>query len=328
MRGAVKSFRWCRLAIGALSLGVCLTAPVELRAQEAIAGGGPQFAPGVLTTIAPELDPADTVSVHDMVELRADLGLERTPKLLSETRTLREMAEDTEFRRSIWCLEFSFKPLRMLEVDIPQPTGKMQRKLVWYLVYRVRNTGAGLVPERTDDGTFTTVKQSLGPQRFIPQFILTSLDRDRTGNPVRKSYMDRIMPTAVEAISRREMPRGGELLTNVQISETLLEPETGRAVGGLWGVATWEDIDPEMDFFAIFVSGLTNAYRWEDPANFAAGSPPGTGRTFERKMLQLNFWRPGDAIKENETEIRYGSAPAMADVYGTPEGIASRWVYR
>ncbi|MDZ4656932.1 MAG: hypothetical protein SH868_05065 [Bythopirellula sp.] len=294
-----------------------------LRAQEA----GVQFAPGVLTTIPPQLDPADTVSVHDVVEIRAQKDLQWTPKLLSKTRTLLEKAKDAEFRRDIWCLEFSFKPLRMLAVDIPQSTGKMQRKLVWYMVYRVRNTGAGLAPKKKDDDTYTTIEQSMGPQRFVPQFMLTSLDRDRRGEPVRKSYMDRIMPTAVAAIARRELPKG-ELLNNVQISDKLLEPETGRAVGGLWGVATWEDIDPEMDFFAIYVSGLTNAYQWDDPADFQAGAAPGTGRTFTRKVLQLNFWRPGDSYKENETEIRYGSAPGMAGLYGSREGIAYQWVYR
>jgi hypothetical protein len=29
-----------------------------------------------------------------------------------------------------------------------------------------------------------------------------------------------------------------------------------------WGVAIWEDIDPRIDFFTIFVRGLTNSMRW------------------------------------------------------------------
>src|SRR5262249_41477979 len=150
----------------------------------------------------------DTVAVHDMVEIAAQGNLKRTPNLLSDTRTLFEISDTMDVRRDVWCLEFSFKPLRMLAVDLPQPTGKMQRKLVWYLVYRVRNTGAGLAPKQNDDGTFTTADQQMGPQRFIPQFMLTNLDRDRTGKPMRKSYLDRVMPTAVEAISRRELPEG------------------------------------------------------------------------------------------------------------------------
>ncbi len=317
------TYRWFPASF--LVATLVLVAPGSLRAQ--VAPAAVEFAPGVLTTIPPQLDPSDTVAQHDIVELRADAKLKRTPKLLSESRTLYEQAKGTEFRRDVWCLELSFKPLRMMAVDIPQASGKMQRKLIWYLVYRVRNTGAGLAPKRQDDDTFSTSKQSSGPQRFSPQFFLTSLDRDPEGKPIRKSYLDRILPSAVAAITRRELPRG-ELLNSVQIAEKMLEPETGRDVHGLWGVATWEDVDPEMDFFAIYVSGLTNAYVWEDPAKFPAGAAPGTGRSFQRKMLQLNFWRPGDAIAENETEIRFGSAPGMAENYGTREGVAYQWVYR
>ena len=36
--------------------------------------------------------------------------------------------------------------MRMVYVDIPQPNGKMQRKLVWYMVYRVRNLGGHIKP--------------------------------------------------------------------------------------------------------------------------------------------------------------------------------------
>lgn len=318
-----------RLATCAVGLLAVLAFCTLLAAQEPDenASAGPRFAPGVLTTIEPGLEPADTVNIHDMVELRANKELKRTPNLLSESRTLYEIAKDAEFRQSIWGLEFSFKPLRMVWVDIPQPSLKMQRKLIWYMVYRVRNTGAGLVPQREKDGTFTTVEQSLGPQRFIPQFFLTSLDRNSEGESVRKSYLDRIIPSAVEAIARRELPQG-QLLNNVAISEHLLEPEQGRAIGGLWGVATWEDVDPEIDFFVIYVRGLTNAYRWEDAAEFAVGAAPGTGRIFQRKVLQLNFWRPGDSYAENETEIRFGSAPGYASYYGAPEGVAYQWVYR
>jgi hypothetical protein len=325
MRGAFSILSTWKLLASTVVASAWVVLGANVHAQQASAGI--EFAPGVLTTIPPQVDPADTVAVHDMVEIRAQVDLQRTPKLLSETRTLYEMADDAEFRRDVWCLEFSFKPMRMLEVELPQPTGKMQRKLVWYMVYRVRNTGAGLAPQQNEDGTYTTVEQSMGPQRFVPQLMLASLDRDRQGRPVRKSYMDRVMPTAVEAISRREL-RQSKLLNSVEISEKLLEPEAGRGVGGLWGVATWEDVDPEIDFFAVFVSGLTNAYQWKDAASFEAGATPGTGRSFTRKVLQLNFWRPGDSHKENESEIRYGPAPGMADYYNSPEGIAYQWVYR
>jgi len=310
-----------------LLLLVGLTPIRAASAQDANAPA-PRFASGVLTTIAPDVDRKDVVSTHDIIELRADASLQRDPNTSAESRALYEMAKGVAFHRDVWCLELSFKPLRMLHVDIPQPSGKMQRKLIWYLVYRVRNTGAGLAPKEQADGTYTTIEQAAGSVRFVPQFVLTSQDRDRKAKRVRKSYLDRTIPTAVQAIQRREMA-GGELLDSVRISERMLEVEQGRAVGGLWGVATWEDVDPEIDFFSVFVGGLTNAYDWRDPAGaFALGDPPGKGRKFLRKQLQLNFWRPGDAYAEDEREIRYGVAPGQADLYDAGAGVAYQWVYR
>lgn len=297
-------------------------------AQEAAVSTGPQFAPGVLTTIEPTVDPADTVGDYDVVELRSDVTLSREPLLNTKSRTLFEMSEDVPFRREVWCLELSFKPMRMMYVDIPQASGKMQRKLIWYLVYRVRNTGVAIEPVEQDDGNFTTKKAPAQPRRFIPQFVLASQDTDSQGNRIRKEYLDRILPAAMPAIQRREMPRG-KLLSSVQMAERMLEPESGRTQGGLWGVAIWEDVDPDIDFFSVFAGGLTNAYRWQDaPEGFQVGDPPGKGRTFLRRTLQLNFWRPGDEVAENEREIRYGAAPRRSDAYGTAEGVAYSWVYR
>lgn len=319
--------RSVRILLNCLAIGLLISRGVAI-AQDGAADAGPQFAPGVLTTIAPSVDPEDTVGVHDIVELRSDASLSREPLLETKSRTLYEMSKDVPFRREVWCLEFSFKPLRMIHVDVPQASGKAQRKLVWYLVYRVRNTGVAIMPEEQPDGDFKTVAAPPQPHRFIPQLVLASQDVDSQGQRIRKEYLDRILPVAVPVIERREMPRG-KLLNSVEMSERLIDPESGRAQGGLWGVAIWEDVDPQIDYFSIYVGGLTNAYLWEDAQQgFQVGDPPGKGRTFARKMLQLNFWRPGDDIAENEREFRYGPAPGKGALYGTPEGVAYRWVYR
>jgi hypothetical protein len=69
----------------------------------------------------------------------------------------------------------------------------------------------------------------------------------------------------------------------------------------------WEDVDPRIDFFCIYVSGLTNAFKIEDsPGAFKPGDPIGTGRTCRKKTLQLNFWRPGDSVFAHEREFRFG----------------------
>lgn len=319
MRGILHYRCFCTL----LAMLLMLTSVDSVVAQKT----GPQFAPGVLTTIVPEVDSKDTVAVHDIVEIRADENLQRDPGTDTKSRTLFEMSKDVTFRRDVWYLEIAFKPLRMMEVDVPQRSGRMQRKLVWYMVYRVRNTGIGLTPQVQDDGTYVTAEKVTDSVRFYPQFVLTSQDRDAEGKKIRKAYLDRIIPTAVQAIQRRELP-DGKLLNSVEISETPLKAETGRSIGGLWGVAVWEDVDPKIDFFSVYATGLTNAYDWRDPENFQVGDPPGKGRKFLRKQLQLNFWRPGDAYAEDEREIRFGAAPGKADLYGSGEGVAYQWVYR
>jgi len=297
----------------------------------------PQFAPGVLTTIPPALDRADAISVHDLVEIRADKKLQWTPsKWLTfdsdrqdpTSRTLYEMAKDAVFVHDVWCLELAFKPLRMIEVDVPQPSGRAQRKRVWYLVYRVRNTGAGLTAEVKPDGSFVTVEEGTEPLQFLPEFVLASQDRTADGQPLGKAYLDRLIPTAMEPIRRREFSQG-RLLNSVEMTAEELNVETGRIQRGAWGVAMWEDLDPEIDFFSIYVGGLTNAYRWDDPAGaYQAGDAPGKGRLFTRKKLQLNFWRPGDDIDEDEREIRFGVAPGQGALYGVGEGVAYQWIYR
>jgi hypothetical protein len=278
-----------------------------------------QFAPGVVTTIPPDFQPADTVSTHDIVEIRANKALQWKPELVFPvSRTLYGMSSDVKFRRDVYCLEFSFKPLRMIDVN---------GKPVWYLVYRVRNTGQVLKPVVGEDGVYTAQLAPGGPLRFMPQFILESNDRQPNGERVNKSYLDRVMPAAVAAIRARELP-GQELLNSVEMAERPI-PVSGRADKGVWGVATWTDIDPRMDFFSVYVGGLTNAYQWEDVAGaYKAGDPPGTGRRFARKMLRLNFWRPGDENLLDEREIRYGAPIGKSNLYDATDGVAYAWVYR
>ncbi|MAT71809.1 MAG: hypothetical protein CMJ58_20055 [Planctomycetaceae bacterium] len=286
------------------------------------------FAPGVLTVIEPEVAREDAIQLHDMVEIRANEDLQWEPYSTTVSRTLYEMAKDAPFVQDAWCLQLAMKPLRMIEVDVPQANGQTRRQLVWYLVYRVRNTGAGLSGEVNDAGEYVTAEKGTEPIRFVPEFVLVSQDRDGAGQPIRKAYLDRVVPAAIPAIARREM-RGGELLSSVEMAQQQLAIEAGRSQQGEWGVATWVDVDPEIDFFSVYVAGLSNGYRWEDPAGaYEAGDPPGKGRTFTRKTLQLNFWRPGDEYQENEREIRLGVPPGKADLYGVGEGVAYRWIYR
>ncbi|MEQ8211774.1 MAG: hypothetical protein RH917_18400 [Lacipirellulaceae bacterium] len=299
-------------------------------AQDDSFGSVPKFAPGILTTIPPKVERADAVSIHDLLSLRADESLQWDPASTAVSRTLYEMAADVPFVHDVWCLELTFKPLRMLAVDVPTREGGVERKLIWYMVYRVRNTGAGLIPKVQEDGEFVTESQGTEDVRFLPSFILSTQDRDQaTGQRIRKAYLDRVIPAALEPIRRREFSTG-RLLTSAQMAQQKLPIEEGRDARGLWGVAMWEDVDPTTDYFSVYVRGLSNAYRWDDPEGaFKAGDAPATGREFTHKLLQLNFWRPGDEYEEDEGEIRFGTPPGKANLYdGANEGVNYRWIYR
>jgi hypothetical protein len=301
----------------------------DAQAQQVQSRAPRPFAPGVVTTIPPDFEPAETVSTHDLVEIRANPNAPWKPELLTDSRTLYGMSEGVKFRRDVTCLEFSFKPLRMIRVDVPGPNGRMERKIVWYMVYSVRNTGEVLKPVEDADGVVgTKLAQGGPPLRFIPSFVLESHDLNAAGEPVEKAYLDRLIPSAFAAIQAREA-HNRTLLNSAEMAEQILPPSDGRQDNSVWGVAMWTDVDPRIDFFSVYVGGLTNAYRWVDPAGaYKAGDPPGTGRQFTRKTLQLNFWRPGDEHLLDEREIRFGVARGKGDLYDVSEGVAYRWVYR
>lgn len=266
--------------------------------------------------------------------------LEWTPNYLAKTETLLAMARGVTLRRPSWCLEFAFKPLRMVEVDVPQPSGKMKRKLVWYMVYRVRNLGNDVQPVGPA-GEAPAPAGEVPPRRFLPHFVLESRD-------LNKAYLNQVIPAAKRVIAEREdLGEGVPLYNSTEICQVPVEFRAGSAAPGqlpdydldpgVWGYVTWVDIDPRIDFFSIYVRGLTNAYRFADqPGAFKQGDPPRTGREFTWKTLQLNYWRPGDSVFQHEEELRFGvpieSDPArqteVLKHYGLSERLDYLWVYR
>ncbi len=164
---------------------------------------------------------------------------------------------------------------------------------------------------------------------FFPQFLLES-------HEFSKAYQDRIIPAAKKPIQEREV-RGMELLNSVEISAEPIPLSTADDPHEVWGLATWEDMDPRIDFFSVFVRGLTNAYQPVDvPGVFKPGSAATEGRDLLLKTLRLNFWRPGDALDEEEDRVYYGvpytsDADQMRDIlqsYGLRERVDYLWVYR
>lgn len=301
------------------------------------------LAPGVLTVIASAGEASETFSgPRPLVEITAGIpGLDWTPNYEPKSATLLERAKAVTFRRAVWNLEFAFKPLRMIEIDVPQSTGKMQRKLIWYMVYRVKNVGSDLspvpaaseAPQSEDNPSVTAAydveRVNFPTRRFFPHFVLESHD-------YKKQYLDRIIPAAKKPIQARENP-GVTLLNSIEISQVPIPLSDERFDRSVWGYVTWEDVDPRIDFFSVYVLGLTNAFQFTDPpGRLKPGDPPGTGRIFQFKALQLNFWRPGDTEREHEKEIHYGvpveSDPnkqnAILSTYGLTQRLDYLWVYR
>ncbi|HEY2760648.1 MAG TPA: hypothetical protein VGI75_07890, partial [Pirellulales bacterium] len=134
----------------------------------------------------------------------------------------------------------------------------------------------------------------------------------------KKAYLDRVLPLAVEAIQKREDAKR-KLLDTVQMGEQPIPLSTADDDHSVWGVVTWEYIDPRIDFFNVYVKGLTNAYRFADPPGaYKLGDTPGTGRMVAQKTLKLNFWRPGDERQPEKEEI----------YYGIPGQVDHEWVFR
>lgn len=322
-----------RLLIATVLLLAIALVPASGWAQEA--PGIRQLAPGVLTVIPSATEDGETFNGPlPLVEVVTGIpNLDWTPNYSPKSNTLQEMAKQVVLRRPIWDLEFAFKPLRMIEVDMPQPTGKMQRKLIWYMVYRVSNRGLALSPTATQDEfggeTYKTEKVNYPTRRFFPHFVLESRE-------YQKSYLDRILPAAQKSIQLREKP-GTKLHNSIEMTRVQIPLSDDRVERGVWGVVTWEDVDPRIDFFSVYIRGLTNAFEFADPPGaFQAGQPPGSGRVYSYKTLQLNFWRPGDSVLEHEGEIRYGvpvdTDPVLQahilDNFGLTERLDHLWVYR
>ncbi|MCA9263548.1 MAG: hypothetical protein KDA60_06850 [Planctomycetales bacterium] len=244
------------------------------------------------------------------------------------------MASKATFHHAVWQVELRFKPLRMMEIDVASANGSRQRELVWYLVYQLRNTGSHLkpVPKVNAAGDEVFEVERVDHQvRCFPNFVLASLDHDRL-------YEPRMLPDAVRAIHAREIrdPRV-KLYNTVDVSTLPLDVSTEEDDRGIWCVVTWTGVDPRSDFLSLYVQGLTNAYQWEDPKEPPSeNAGPVESAVLTYKTLQLNFWRPGDTIRESEDDIYYGMPDGLEgdelervlEIYGVEQPVDYRWVYR
>lgn len=292
-----------------------------------------QFAPGVVIVVPGDASPEETfdgpltlknfLGAHPELEWKAETFTDGTPHFDPRSRTLVEMAKQVVMRREIYCLEYSFKPLRQMYVDVPVGAGRLQRKLVWYMVYRVRYRGGDLRPAADEIGGSKLYQRlesvSYDSRRFFP---LATLKDHVSG----QEYLDRIIPSAKSVIAAREQITA-PLYNSVEISRQKILRSNDESAPGVWGVLTWVDVNPNIDYVSLYVSGLTNAFEQDGEGDEAP---------YRRKSLQLNFFRPGDAMAQTEDIIRFGvpsfedpeEQAYILDKYSLPEPLNYRWVFR
>ena len=262
-------------------------------------GQFPNIAPGVLTTVPPLVEERDTASPPVTLAEIESAAPRWEPHESATTETLQQMARNVVMRRPVWQLEFAYKPLRMITI----PSGGNARQ-VWYLVYRVRNTGghAAPVPEKDEYGHDRyELRRANIKLRLFPTMRLRDHETGR-------ELLDQVIPDATPTIHASEIRDPAiPLYDSVQITRVPLELSSDAVDRGVWGVATWEGVDRRADFLSVYVQGLTNAFRW-DPT--AEGQ-----RQLTYKTVQLNFWRPGDDVDEHVGEFHNGlpgfSGPAL-----------------
>jgi hypothetical protein len=295
-----------------LVLSIPFLIPLVAAASVQAADGPRGFrslAPGVLTVIPADAAVDDAIQRGPLVEVtKGQQALAWVPKRAAPNTTFVELARRLEYPRDIWCLEFAFKPPRQIDVDIPAGEGRMRRATVWYLVYRVKNVGGRrLVIGKNDEGQPDPAQRAVEtfekPVRFLPHFVLESREglADDEGLSSYRAYLDRLVPSAMDAIRLREDP-SRQFLDSAAMSASDIPPGEER-----WGVAIWEAVDPRIDYFSIYVGGLTNAIRWRPRPKAAIGpdDPPGQHIEQTLESLRLDFWRPGDAAGKEAISIGY-----------------------
>jgi hypothetical protein len=173
-------------------------------------------------------------------------------------------------REGIWILDFAFKPVRLLTMEV-----RGRRRPIHYLYYRViNNTGE--------------------PRMFVPDFTIVT-DSGRR-------YSETVLRDAIPLIRDREDPTV-PLYGAVDVIGVI--PPSGAKQGiddAIFGAAVWDNVDPRADAFKVYVQGLSNGYRM-------VPSPDGGEPQIQHKTLRIDFYRPGDELDLNEREIRLADPP-------------------
>jgi len=209
-------------------------------------------------------------------------------------------------QKSLWVMEVTFKPMRMRWVTFTDPkTGKKERELIWYLVYKAVNRPLDRRKD-TSNSKPNNPGDPVPPLMFVPEFTLVATDGGQ-----RKIYHDQIIPKAYREIlkreSRYEQPR---LKHSVSAAGPVppASPIGAEGESAIYGVAMWRGVDPDTDFFTVYMSGFSNSF---DTVGELRGN----------KTIVHKYQRPGDRFFQTEKEfeeVSDGRIPAWPyQVYST-----------
>jgi hypothetical protein len=285
--------------------GICFNVFLACCAVETAVAQKP-LADGVLKVIPVVINPRDSFTLPmTLPDLDAP---SYDPVYLSKKDTLERLGQRNVFFHDVWEYEFSFVGgLRQAVLNVPNlKSNSTTAKNIWYIIYRIRDRGNTITFEQTRqspklDYALETQKRdepiAAEKKFFLPQFFLEGYviadAKDATYQPVK--YHDKIIPMALHQIQRMHDP-SLTLLDPIQMSKTKIPLASSDAEGGVWGVAMFEDVDPRIDFVNLKVEGLSNAFR----------IGPKQGQPNLRKVLQLNFSRPGGIVDEHKDRIDFG----------------------
>ena len=214
-------------------------------------------------------------------------------------------SEELNSQEDLWVLEVSFKRMRMIPVNFTDPkTGKTNREYVMYLVYKVVNRPL----KREIDSTPSTPQNDedrIPPHQFVPEATLVTED-----NGVQNIYVDTIIPEAQKIIQRRESRKPSDPIyknsVNIVGDIPKITPYDAKSESTLYGMLMWRGVDPKADYFTVFLTGFNSAYR-------KIKGPDGKD-LIVRRVIQQQYWRPGDEFDQNEKEFRHRGEP--------------KWIYR
>ncbi len=169
-----------------------------------------------------------------------------------------------------WELKFDYHHPRRIVVEVP---GSPVPKAYWYFTYTVTN--------KTDK-----------EQDFLPVFTLVTRD----GKAIRS---DRGVPKV--AFDRIKARTGNKLLESpIEVAGTILVGEDQAKDG----VAIWEEPEPEMGTFSIFVGGLSGEnVQLTDSAGQPVADKDGKP-VILFKTLQLDYTISGDEVYPGIDPIR------------------------